>query len=329
MSTHAVNVIRIPVVEKHPMADTLGMVKIGGYTCVTKLGGFVEGDLAVYIEPDYVVPEGRPEFAFLDGHNRIKARKFRGVYSHGLLIPAEPDMHEGQDVMERLGIVRYEPVLEGDADEVPHPSLSGLSAYDVENWRSRSKNAEPGLARAWRDLFTPGEEVIVTEKIHGESARFCWREGRMWISSKNRWKLLDSATSWARALRDNPWLTSWCRDHEDSVLFGEVHGHLKGFDYGVPRGKIGFRAFDRKILGVWQDARDFVCSGELETMGMVPLIYAGPYNHALMEELAEGDSLIGKHMREGIVIKPAVERLDPELGRVMLKLVSNRYLEKS
>lgn len=48
-----------------------------------------------------------------------------------------------------------------------------------------------------------------------------------------------------------------------------------------------------------------------------------------MEELAEGDSLIGKHMREGIVIKPAVERLDLELGRVSLKLVSNRYLEKS
>lgn len=138
MSTHAVNVIRIPVVEKHPMVDTLGMVKIGGYTCVVKLGAFNEGDLAVYVEPDYVVPEGRPEFAFLVEHRRIKARKFRGVYSHGLLIAVELDMHEGQDVMERLGIVRYEPVLEGDADEAPHPSLSGLAAYDVENWESNS-----------------------------------------------------------------------------------------------------------------------------------------------------------------------------------------------
>jgi RNA ligase (TIGR02306 family) len=308
------------------MADTLGMVKIGGYTCVTKLGGFVEGDLAVYIEPDYVVPEGRAEFAFLGEHRRIKARKFRGVYSHGLMIPAEPDMHEGQDVMERLGITRYEPVLEGDADEVPHPSLSGLSAYDVENWRSRSQSAEP---RQWRDLFVPGEEVIVTEKIHGESARFCWREGRMWISSKNRWKLLDSATSWARALRDNPWLTPWCEAHEESVLFGEVHGHVKGFDYGVPKGKIGFRSFDRKIASIWTDAKDFLMRSDLDTSQTVPLIYHGPYNHALMEELAEGDSLIGKHMREGIVIKPAVERLDSELGRVSLKLVSNRYLEKS
>ena len=339
MSTHAVNVIRIPEVTKHPMADTLGMVKIGGYTCVIKLGSFLEGDLAVYIEPDYVVPEGRPEFAFLGEHRRIKARKFRGVYSHGLLIAAEPDMHEGDNVMERLGITRYEPVLEGDADEVPHASLSGLSAYDVENWRSTAKGVTP---RAWRDLFVPGEEVIVTEKIHGEAARFAWREGRMWISSRNRWKLLDSATSWARALRDNPWLTHWCREHEDSVLFGEVHGHVKGFDYGVPKGKIGFRAFDRKIFGVWQDARDFfghyTDAKDLPTarpgvtLGanfLVPLIYHGPYNHALMEELAEGDSLIGKHMREGIVIKPAVERLDPELGRVSLKLVSNRYLEKS
>jgi RNA ligase (TIGR02306 family) len=341
MSTHAVNVIRIPEVTKHPMADTLGMVAIGGYTCVIKLGSFSEGDLAVYIEPDYVVPENRDDFAFLGEHRRIKARKFRGVYSHGLLIAAEPDMREGDDVMERLGIIRYEPVLEGDADEVPHPSLSGLSAYDVENWRSRSKNEESTLRREWRDLFVPGEEVIVTEKLHGESGRFCWREGRMWISSKNRWKLLDSATSWARALRDNPWITSWCREHEDSVLFGEVHGHVKGFDYGVPKGKIGFRAFDRKILGVWQDARDFFEGtgggpvredhGQPHSDGLltVPLIYRGKYDHALMETLAEGDSLIGKHMREGIVIKPAVERIDPEIGRVMLKLVSNRYLEKS
>lgn len=151
----------------------------------------------------------------------------------------------------------------------------------------------------------------------------------MWISSKNRWKLLDSATSWARALRDNPWIARWCENHEhgSSVLFGEVHGHVKGFDYGVPKGKIGFRAFDRKIADTWQDARDFVITFEADER--VPLIYRGPYDHALMEQLAEGESLIGKHMREGIVIKPVVERIDPELGRVSLKLVSNRYLEKS
>lgn len=278
MSTHSVNVIRVPVVDKHPMADTLGLIKIGGYTCVTKLGAFAEGDLAVYIEPDYVVPEGRSEFAFLGEHRHIKARKFRGVYSHGLLIPAEPDMREGDDVMERLGIIRYEPVLEGDADEVPHPSLSGLSAYDVENWRSSARNADQTPGRAWRDLFVPGEEVIVTEKLHGESARYCWREGRMWISSRNRWKQLDSATSWARALRDNPWIMEWCREHEDSILYGEVHGHVKGFDYGVLKGKIGFRAFDRKTGDAWQDARDFFCAANCRWT--VPVLYIGPYSHA-------------------------------------------------
>ena len=34
-------------------------------------------------------------------------------------------------------------------------------------------------------------------------------------------------------------------------------------------------------------------------------------------------------MREGIVIKPIKERKHWKLGRVMLKMVSNAYLEKS
>jgi hypothetical protein len=34
-------------------------------------------------------------------------------------------------------------------------------------------------------------------------------------------------------------------------------------------------------------------------------------------------------MREGIVIKPVKERKHWQLGRVMLKMVSNAYLEKS
>ncbi len=38
-------------------------------------------------------------------------------------------------------------------------------------------------------LFTPGEPVYVTEKIHGTSARYVYHEGQMYCGSHNGWKL--------------------------------------------------------------------------------------------------------------------------------------------
>jgi len=64
-------------------------------------------------------------------------------------------------------------------------------------------------------------------------------------------------------------------------------------------------------------------------MEMVPLLYRGPFDEEKAIELALGDSLLADHMREGVVVKPVVERQDPELGRVLLKIVSPRYLEKA
>ena len=67
------------------------------------------------------------------------------------------------------------------------------------------------------------------------------------------------------------------------------------------------------------------------TLPWVPLLS----DHTLFDlktilELAEGESLIANanHIREGIVVKPLLERTHPEIGRVCLKVVSNAYLER-
>jgi hypothetical protein len=56
-----------------------------------------------------------------------------------------------------------------------------------------------------------------------------------------------------------------------------------------------------------------------------------PFDFDKLQALADGPSLVkgANHMREGIVIKPLKERQHWKLGRVMLKMVSNAYLEKS
>jgi len=161
---HQVKVVRIPEIKKHPNADTLGLVEIGGYQVVVKLGEYQPGDLAVYIPPDSVVPE-EPRFAFIwerpesSGktvsekdvpvrRRRVTVRRFRKEWSEGLLMPClrfflPPDstvwavqrssgtLHcvmEGDDVTEILGITHYQPP---EPEEAP---LSLRAARQNKRW---------------------------------------------------------------------------------------------------------------------------------------------------------------------------------------------------
>lgn len=319
MSEHKVEVVRLGPIVKHENADTLGIVQVWGYTAIVRLGDFTEGQLAVYIEPDYVVPDVE-RFAFLGGKRRIKARRLRGVWSQGLLTAADSDMTEGENVMERLGIEHYEPALhlgtDGDA-EVPHPSLAGLPKYDVDSWR-----------RYGAALLVPGEPIVVTEKIHGANARYAFRDGRMWCGSRTQWKREEDSSIWWRALRAAPWIAEWCEANPNAVLYGEVFGQVQDLRYDTkPNDPPRFAAFDVLRGNVWVDASE-LHHGMLSVERLVPCVYAGPYDPATIEEMSRGDSHLAKHLAEGIVIKPARERTDPRLGRVALKLVSDRYLER-
>lgn len=131
-ANHQARVIRIPDIEKHPNADTLGIVRIDGYQVVVKLEEFSAGSLAVYIQPDSIVPNAE-EFAFLWAdkgftedddipikYRRVTVRKFRKEWSEGLLIHVPMwvryddhgswrEVAEGDDLADVLGITHYEP----------------------------------------------------------------------------------------------------------------------------------------------------------------------------------------------------------------------------
>lgn len=65
MTDFHVEVVRLGAIEKHPNADALDITQVyGGFPCIIKRDSFKEGDLAVYIPVDCVLPD-RPEFAFL------------------------------------------------------------------------------------------------------------------------------------------------------------------------------------------------------------------------------------------------------------------------
>lgn len=59
----------------------------------------------------------------------------------------------------------------------------------------------------------------------------------------------------------------------------------------------------------------------------VPALYQGPFSVVVMQEHTDGKTtMTGGHIREGIVMMPVVERIDPLIGRVCLKSISADYL---
>lgn len=117
-------------------------------------------------------------------------------------------------------------------------------------------------------------------------------------------------------------------DHPMYVeLFGEVYGNKiqSGFKYDSGNG-IGFKVFGIKINDKFLnwDTLTEVCS--YYGVPLVPVLYDGPFDFAIMMPLIEKDSTIGNApVMEGGVVVACPERTDPKVGRAILKYISYRY----
>lgn len=319
MSTHTCPVVEVKLYP-HPNADNLSLVYPfgeGGFQVIVKTDDWKHNILGVYIPPDSIVPNTE-EFAFLEGKNRIKVRKFRKVYSQGLLIhlpKSIKNVQVGDDLMERMGIEAYVSPIEiqigGDAEGGP-----AVIVYDIEN----------GLH--YPNIFSPDEKVIITEKIHGANSKFMFANDRMYCGSRRQWKAYSDASVWWRVLNKYPQIETLCRHNEGSILWGEVYGPVQELHYGSPQ-EVQFAAFDFMQGGMFLDYYIFVETMLEYNIPMVPLLAKVPYSE--YKNYIEGDSLIEKadHFREGIVVKSIVEGFDLMIGRRQVKFVSNSYLEKA
>ena len=174
-STHKAEVIPV-VLEKHPNADTLSIVKVfnGGYNVVVRTEDWKDKTKAVFVTPDTLVPsEGEFSFLFPEGgssqqydvdqdgysvknktgqYYRVTVKKFRGVRSHGLLVTAPSDSKIGDDCGAQLGIARYDPVLPcGTGGDIVSPPRGGhIPVYDVDS------------LNRYASAFSTGELVWVT-----------------------------------------------------------------------------------------------------------------------------------------------------------------------
>jgi RNA ligase (TIGR02306 family) len=284
----------------------------------------------------------------------IKAKKIRGIYSQGMLVST-------------AGLIK--PVLPYDVEPIAivedgtkynlftwNPGDSIVEALSLKKWKEEEEDNLPGLKKTrtnaekapqgWSiphydidsvrkvvNLLLPGEEIVLTEKIHGSNAGFSHDGIRLWVKSRNFYKKMDEEDMWWDiAIRYE--LDKKLSQYPGLVFFGEVYGHVKKFCYDtiIEGGRLltRVRFFDvwdtKKMRYVDYDERVHICT-ELG-LDMVPELYRGPWlGKEQMYPYAEGlTTLGGKHIREGWVLNTVKERFEPHLNsRMQFKLVGEGY----
>lgn len=287
--------------------------------------------------------------------NRVSPKRLRGVFSQGICLKVEPQgdgkvsvhgpdgtfvVSIGDDVAEALGIEKWIPVVPDElVGDVFPPGQMYTVDFDVED------------IKAYPGIFALGEEVEFREKLHGvftgvtvlppsDSFPEAFGSDRnILVYSKG---LGAQGMSFADT-QDNASLpyvkaTAALRAKLEEIaldgdlpltVMGETFGPgVQDLHYGT---HVQFRIFaacrgyrgDQKFLDA-DDLRDL--AGRLG-VEMVPVLYRGPFSWEVLAEHTSGPTALdAKHIREGVVVTPVIEREDMRLGRVALKSVSEKYL---
>jgi RNA ligase (TIGR02306 family) len=358
MASFNVEVVRLRAVEEHPNADRLELAQVGAYKSIVLKGKYQPGDLVAYIPEASVLPDDLIEEMGLTGRlagkqaNRVKAIRLRGIVSQGLCLEAREGWNEGDNVADELGIIKWEPPIPAHmSGAVYGAGADRCMKYDIENWKR------------YPDILEVGEQVVFTEKIHGTWCQMGlvpeeWshpKHGRFVCSSKGMSAQGLAFQPEAEQNVNNLYLrAARGQSVQDKIeaafsgelgtglpvfLLGEVFGHgVQDLHYGASTARderLGFRVFDiyvgRPHHGRYlnDDELDAAC----DRLGVprVPVLYRGPFSLDAMAEWTTGKETVsgnGMHVREGIVMRPVVERRDDlsGLGRVQLKSVSEKYL---
>jgi RNA ligase (TIGR02306 family) len=391
MSEFVCEVMRIDAVEQHPNADRLKIVKIRGFNCISGdledgTARYKAGDLVVYIPEGAVLEtpmlkacgfwDEANNKGMLAGSlgNRVKAIKLRGIVSQGILFPltevspvqkqymgfewdgfmiAPKEYHNGylnqyfvnvgENVADKLRITKYIPEIPVHmSGQVVFIGQENTVNFDIEN------------IQKYPDIFEEGEEVVITEKLHGT---FCclgyvaaldkeeFLDGHFFAFSKGQGadglvfqnSEVNSGNLYHKTLlkyhdKFTDFLTDRYTLMTGSVfifIMGEIYGKgVQDLTYGTTEPE--FRFFAVAVRNKQGELR-YLSEKTLEYVSKyferVPVLYRGPFSNEKVTELRDGKTILGGvNIREGVVVTPVEERTDPTIGRVALKAVSPDYL---
>lgn len=373
MSEYRVPLTTVKEILPHGNADALEVAKVYDFEVITRKGNYNVGDEVIYIPIDSVLPQQLENKLFPPGSkitlnkHRVKQIKIRGRYSQGMLIkPDDVSEFLGVDRMRRLGSYEPNECLAADLgitkyEPGPAPFEGGKSGPIKRNKPKENPyfHKYGGLDnfKWYPELFEEGEQVSVTEKIHGTNVRFgmvpyaannLWRKFKKllglapayeWVYGSNNVQLQQryNYTGWYG--EDVYGITLAKYNAKDKVKpgeiwYGEVYGHniQKNYNYGCEPGEFKLVLFDLKYQNgtdsKYADVDEFQRVAKERGFEIVPELFRGSFNKDSVKELTKGDSVLEpkQKVREGVVIKPVTET-DTSIGRKVLKMISEKYLD--
>ena len=184
----------------------------------------------------------------------------------------------------------------------------------------------------WRVTETKGDDLWAEEVYRTGAGDYAPR-----VRRSEFWEpMTENVQALLAHVRDEH---SWPEPKVGVVLFGELYG-TQDMKYGLTNGR-AFRAFDLAVNGRYVDYDVKVALCQRYGVETVPILYRGPFTAAAVEQHTDGPTTMCKPEeagafagREGIVVAPAVERIDERMmptstnGRVIFKSISADYLAR-
>lgn len=332
------------VIQPHYNADLLEIAIVGENQLVVQKGSYRTGDVIIFAAEKSLLP---PPIAVNyqphlrgEGKNRVGTVRLRGEYSCGVVISEEDAKAAllslgkgeealaaldaaavGEDIADLLNIEQYvAPIpaeLRGAA--APRPPTRFWRSHDCLHFATLSRH------------FEEGEEVLVTEKIHGsQGVFFRSREGEEYVSTKGLSKddivlLEEGGGAYWEAARNERLFEKLAESYpdQDAQIFAEVFPVPGSFKYGADKRTLRiFRVNLSNYELSYDDAPEWI-----KEM-WVPITYRGPLNSATVRDLAKGrETVSGKeiHIKEGIVVTPMPPRRTQAGETLYAKIVNPKF----
>ena len=328
-------------VSEIPGADNIELVTVGGWNAITKKGEYKVDDGVIVVTTDAVIPQKLSDDLgvtnYLRKGQRVRTVKLRGVYSECLIMPMSclsgkgAKNIPGTDLMQTLGITKYEPPV-----KTVQLSVGGRKIKYHQNPNFKVYHKFPNQKNV-PDMFNEEDEVVITRKLHGTNARYgivrkkklsLWDRVKMFfgdkwagfeyvVGSHNVEKGSDSqgfydTNVWEEiSIKYNIRKKLW--DHvKDTyeyletgfIIYGEIYGAgiQKNYDYGLT--DIKFAGFDVEVDNEYQPYMREKAHFEVMDLPQVELLYGGNWNKEIQDSFVFNNFIEGtKVPHEGIVVK--------------------------
>ncbi|MBF0523126.1 MAG: RNA ligase (ATP) [Candidatus Omnitrophica bacterium] len=321
---------KIKALDPIPGADAIERATVLGWQLVVKKGEFKVGELCVYCEVDCLMPD-EPRFEFLKPRGmRIKTIRLRGQISQGIcfplsILPAGFDVHEDIDCTEALGITKYEP---------PIPAcLNGTAKGAFPSFIPKTDETRVQVLQDLLDRCK-GEVCYITEKVDGSSVTFYVNNQEFGVCTRNFELVEDPANTIWKIARELDIENKLRALGLNIAIQGEVIGEgIQGNPLKL-RGQTVwfFNAFDVDQYRHFSFGpfTELMRGLRLETVPVIATDYKLENDINVIVTLATRKSLVCPDAwAEGIVIRPLIERRDPEIGRVSFKAINPEFLLKT